>query len=63
MDTQVDIEKTLPKYLSQKCSQCFDMLKSDISGLLGGPPCIFSILTSTMSGTAGRVDQLWTKKE
>ena len=39
-DTQVDIEKTLPSYLSQKYSQCFDMLKSDISGLLSSIPCI-----------------------
>ena len=38
MDTQVDIEKTLR---SQKCSQCLNMLKSDISGHLGGPLCKF----------------------
>ena len=35
-DIKVDIEKTLPMYLSQMCSQYFDMLKRDISGLLGG---------------------------
>ena len=38
MDTQVDIEKTLHRYLSQKCLQSFDMLKSYISALIGGPP-------------------------
>ena len=43
MDTQVDIKKTLPRYLSQKCSQWFDMLKSDISTLNGGPMCNFLI--------------------
>ena len=39
MNTQVDIKKNLLRYLSQKCSQCFDMLKREIFGLLGGPPC------------------------
>ena len=36
-------------YISQKCSHCFDMLKSDISGLYGGSQCIFFlILTITL---------------
>ena len=30
MNTQVDIENNLLRYLSQKCSQCFDMLKREI---------------------------------
>ena len=47
MDTQVDIEKTNLRYLSKKCLLCFDMFKSDISTLNGGPPGKLRIFNST----------------
>ena len=38
MDTQVDIDKTILRYLIKMYLWCFDMFKSDISSLTGGPP-------------------------
>ena len=56
MDTLVDIDQEDPPQLPQpdqpyqKCLQCFDLLKSDIFSLLGGPHEILLIGTIAKLG-------------